>query len=494
MKLGPQMSRVKDQPQADEIRRQRLLEVAGVIPWEADAQTWVFTYVGPQAKALLGYPPEQWYEKDFWVSKLHPEDRDFAVNFCETSSKTLTEFEFDYRMIAADGRAVWLHDVVNVVTESGTPRMLRGFMMEITARKRAEVALREAHEQLKARDEKRTTELRLTESRLNEAQRIAKIGNWDWNLDTDEVWWSEERYRIAGQDPETFKPTQKSLLETVHPEDQQRVLQALESAQSTGGSYSMEFRMVLPDGSVKNMCSQGDVFCDQEGRSIRIAGTTQDITERVALEREVVAAGEHERNRLGRELHDDLGQELATISYGLTSLSKVLEREQSSHTESVQNLAKMTKESLEASQRLAQAFSPELSSRLGFKAALMALVANVNRYSNVTCRVHYSDEDDDPYDLEAATHLYRIAQEAINNALKHSGAQNIDLRYGRDRDRLILEVLDDGVGIPPEESRGEGMGLRSMHYRARMLRGRLRVALGTHGGTRVFCSCPAQPQ
>ncbi len=132
------MSRVKDQPQADEIRRQRLLEVAGVIPWEADAQTWVFTYVGPQAKALLGYPPEQWYEKDFWVSHLHPEDRDFAIEFFELSLKTLTDFEFEYRMIAADGRVVWLHDVVNVVTENGTPRVLRGLMKDITDRKRAE--------------------------------------------------------------------------------------------------------------------------------------------------------------------------------------------------------------------------------------------------------------------------------------------------------------------------------------------------------------------
>jgi len=126
------MSGVNEQSRVDEIRRQRLLDATNIIPWEADAQTWLFTYIGHQVETLLGYPAEQWYEKDFWVSHLHPADRDFAIKFCETSSKTLTDFEFEYRMIAADGRTVWLNDVVNVATENGTPQVLRGFLKDIT--------------------------------------------------------------------------------------------------------------------------------------------------------------------------------------------------------------------------------------------------------------------------------------------------------------------------------------------------------------------------
>ncbi len=144
MRFPPQMSGVNVQSQDDETRYQRLLEATSVIPWEADAQTWVFTYVGPQAKALLGYLPEQWYEKDFWVSHIHPEDRDSTIEFCESSSKSLTDFEFDYRMIAADGRTVWLNDVVNVVTKNGVPQVLRGFMQDITERKEVEAALQES--------------------------------------------------------------------------------------------------------------------------------------------------------------------------------------------------------------------------------------------------------------------------------------------------------------------------------------------------------------
>ena len=492
MKLGPKTSRVGEQSQVDESRHQRLLESTSVISWEADAQTWIFTYVGTQAKALLGYPLEQWYEKDFWVSHLHAEDRDFAINFCETSSKTLTDFEFDYRMIAADGRVVWLHDVVNVITENGTPRVLRGFMIDITDRKRAEEALREAYEQLEARVKERTKELRLTESRLNEAQRLAKIGNWDWNLITNEVWWSAERYRLAGRSSETFRPTRESFLETAHPEDRQRMRQVTENATNAGEPFSAEYRMVLPDGSVRNIHSHGEAFCDQEGRPVRVAGTVQDITERVELERQIVTAGEHERTRIGRDLHDGLGQELTGVSLALQVLCRKLEDEHSAQVQTARDLTAMIQNTIAETRRVARDLAPGFSIDLGIGAALKSLVEEINEHTDIKCYAHCS-YDDDIDDVEIATHLYRIAHESINNALRHSGAQNIELRYGREGDSLFLEVLDDGTGIPLEESRAEGMGLKTMHYRARMLRGRLEVGRRTQGGTRVLCSFPVLP-
>ncbi len=469
---------------------QRLIDLSPAVHYIAETTgAYRATFISDGIRSQLGYVPEQFtQDSEFWGNHIHPDDRSRVFASLDALSKDGPQV-IEYRFQHADGSWRWMHDEVALAPgENGHSHEFLGSWLDITERKRAEEALREAHKKL----EEGTKELRLIESRLNEAQRIAKIGSWELDLETNELWWSEEWYRIAGRDPDTFIPTRNSFLEIVHAEDRQRIFQVRENAANTPEPFSAEFRIMLPDGSVKNMHSSGEVVCDQEGRPIRMVGNAQDITERVALEREVVTAGEYERNRLGRELHDDLGQELATISYGLTSLSRELEREQSPHTKSVQDLARMTQESIEASQRLALAFSPELSSRLGFKAALMALVANVNRYSNVTCHAHCSDEDDDPYDLEAATHLYRIAQEAISNALKHSGAQTIDLYYGRDEDSIFLEVLDDGTGIPAKESRREGMGLRNMHYRARILRGRLDVASGTNGGTRVLCSCPAQ--
>jgi len=231
----------------------------------------------------------------------------------------------------------------------------------------------------------------------------------------------------------------------------------------------------------------------KDGTVVGVSCVVQDITQRVKLEREVVAVGERERRRIGRDLHDSVGQGLTGISLILQSFSRGLTREQPPDVQSVRELTEAVEHMLGEIQSFVHLLTPVFSAELGLSAAIRALVKNVNQHSDVNLYAHCSYEND-VHDTEIATNLYRIAQESVTNALRHSGAKNIELRYGRDGDSLFLEVLDDGTGIPAKENRGEGMGLKNMHYRARMLRGRLEVGLRTHGGTRVLCSCPAQPR
>ena len=230
----------------------------------------------------------------------------------------------------------------------------------------------------------------------------------------------------------------------------------------------------------------------RDGSVVGVSCVVQDITERIELEREVIAVGERERRRIGRDLHDGLGQELTGASFAMQSLSDKLVREHSPHVQSLQDLTVMIQKMIAEIRRFARLLSPVFSPELKLSAALRVLAEEINEHSDVTCHAHCSYENE-IHEPEIATHLYRIAQESINNALRHSGAQNIELRYWHDGDALFLEVLDDGTGIPAEESRVEGMGLRSMRFRARMLHGRLEVGLRNQGGTRVFCSCPCQP-
>jgi PAS domain S-box-containing protein len=117
------------------------------IVWEADAQTFTFTFVSPQAERMLGYPLERWTaEPTFWKDHIHPDDREWATNFCIDATRAMRAHDFEYRMVAADGRIVWLHDVVTVVVENDRPVQLRGVMLDITERKRAEEALKESEE------------------------------------------------------------------------------------------------------------------------------------------------------------------------------------------------------------------------------------------------------------------------------------------------------------------------------------------------------------
>ena len=127
-----------------EHRLRRLVESTNAIPWEADAKTWQFIYIGPQAVKLFGFSVEQWCEKDFWIDHIHPDDRDYAINYCLESSQHYNEFEFDYRMITVNGSVVWLHDIVNVERKNGELDKLRGFMIDITERKNAEENLHKA--------------------------------------------------------------------------------------------------------------------------------------------------------------------------------------------------------------------------------------------------------------------------------------------------------------------------------------------------------------
>ncbi len=112
------------------------------IVWEADAQTFQFSFVSPQAARILGYPTEQWLnDPNFWASHLHPEDRDRAVSYCVAAVEQKRDHTFQYRMIAADGRAIWLHDFVTVVVEKDRPVKLRGILVDISKSKRTEEAL-----------------------------------------------------------------------------------------------------------------------------------------------------------------------------------------------------------------------------------------------------------------------------------------------------------------------------------------------------------------
>jgi len=139
-----------------ELERQReqyrtLVESTRAILWEGDPVSFRFTFVSQEAETLLGYPVSRWCEEPrFWVEHMHPEDREWAPVYCERASAEGRQHTFDYRMIAADGRVVWLRDVVSVLREQGKPVKLVGIMVDITASKQTEFALRESEARLRA--------------------------------------------------------------------------------------------------------------------------------------------------------------------------------------------------------------------------------------------------------------------------------------------------------------------------------------------------------
>ncbi|HIK04975.1 MAG TPA: PAS domain S-box protein [Trichormus sp. M33_DOE_039] len=136
--------------QESEARLRTITEKVRIIPWEVDVTQGKFTYVGPQSVEILGYPATEWYSDDFWDKHIHPEDREWVIKHCHQSSLSLDNYEFEYRMLAADGRVVWLYDIVNVVRSGTEPRLLHGFMIDISERKQAEQERQQLLEREKA--------------------------------------------------------------------------------------------------------------------------------------------------------------------------------------------------------------------------------------------------------------------------------------------------------------------------------------------------------
>ena len=118
-----------------------LVETASAMPWSYNLKTSRFEYMGPQAEKILGYPVEEWYQENFWPEHMHPDDRDWALRYCMTETKMNRDHEFEYRMLAKDGRVVWIRDSVNVIHGANGPEQLQGFMFDISERKNVEDAL-----------------------------------------------------------------------------------------------------------------------------------------------------------------------------------------------------------------------------------------------------------------------------------------------------------------------------------------------------------------
>jgi len=218
-------------------------------------------------------------------------------------------------------------------------------------------------------------------------------------------------------------------------------------------------------------------------------GFVRDISERKRLEKEILEISDREQRRIGHDLHDGLCQQLA----GIELMSQVLEQKVGARSKTgaarAADISRHVREAISYTRSLARGLSPVMRDAEGLMSALHELASNACRMFHVACGF----ECDPPvliHEHSTATHLYRIAQEAVSNALKHGKARRIWISLKCVGNRNILSVKDDGCGIPKTLPDNKGMGLRIMQYRAGMIGGAAMVERDLEGGTSVICSVP----
>lgn len=217
----------------------------------------------------------------------------------------------------------------------------------------------------------------------------------------------------------------------------------------------------------------------------------RDVSERFRLERTLIEIGERERNRIGQDLHDGLAQILTGVKLLVSSLKERLRAEGSALTSSAGQAADLIDASIRQARELAQGLSP-IGKGDSLAHALQMLATQSSSFFGVACRAKCARTP--KLEETVATHLYRIAQEAITNAVRHGRATLIELSCRTDAERLILQIRDNGIGVPEPLPRGDGLGLRIMRHRATSIDGELTLTRAEGGGTLVTCSCVLAPR
>ena len=278
----------------------------------------------------------------------------------------------------------------------------------------------------------------------------------------------------------------KPFLDFVHPDDLEATRAEVDKLAAGADTILFENRYRHQDGSFRWLQWNAR---PAPGRR-RIYAIARDVTRQIQLEREVLEIMDRERERLGRELHDGLCQSLAGIAALSSTLSKRLAADSEARLSAkAAEISRLLNESITEARSMARGLGPAVIEAAGLDGALEGLARSVQRLFRVSCTL----ECERPFPRlrpEAETHLFRIAQEAIHNAITHGKADRIELVVGSQDGKGLLQVRGNGVGMPLDGPPPEGTGLRGMTYRARLIGGSLEVRRRTPRGTAVTCVFP----
>ena len=434
---------------------------------------------------LLGYSRDQvigrWFG-DF----LAPQEVDgFKERF--PRFKATGEVHVDLEMVRRAGSTIIMHIDGRIGhDEHGQFKQTHCILHDITARKRAE------------------EELRTSAQNLARAQRIGRLGNWDWDVKNQTLTWSDEIYRIFGVEKGTFALTYEGIAAMIHPDDRAKNQKKVNELLATANSGEFELRIVRPDGAIRHIYQSAEVARDHAGTVTRIFGIMQDITGRKRAEEELKtshaqlrnlaahleAIREEERTRIAREIHDELGQTLTALKMDISWLKKRCAQDQTTFLEKIKTMETLLDATIKVIKRLATELRPGLLDDLGLSAAIAWQAGEFQQRTGIQCDV-LIDPEEIIVKQDLSTAVFRIFQEALTNVARHAQATHVHVLLSKEGDRLFLEVRDNGQGITAAQiANPKSFGLLGIRERAQFLGGQVTFQGIPNQGTTVTVTIP----
>jgi signal transduction histidine kinase len=271
----------------------------------------------------------------------------------------------------------------------------------------------------------------------------------------------------------------------------------VEEALQSGAAYQLDLEMIRSDGTKRWVFARGETQRDTEGRIVQLHGAVQDIAERRAAEEklrymsgQLIAAHEEERTRIARELHDDLSQRMALLQVNVQELQQSATGLSSAVRQKLHNIADIADEVSSNIHGLSHRLHPSKLDVLGLVPSLAGLCRELSESHHLRVQfLHDRIPKKIPKDVSLC--LFRIAQEALRNVVKHSGAIEVNVELFGFDDRIELRVSDSGVGFDPDSEKGRrGLGLLSMSERLRLIGGDLTVESAPSHGTQIWVRAP----
>jgi PAS domain S-box-containing protein len=463
-KLVLSLEAAEDELRSKEVRLNQLTQNIKEVFWISASDGTKMHYVSPAYQEIFGLTAESLYREPLsFLEAIHTDDRQKMVDLVTKADKG--DFEVDYRILRPDAEVRWLRTRgFPIRNDSGEVYRLAGVTEDVTDRKRAEDELRKSEARTRA----------LLRAMPDLMFRMSRSGVFvDYYAPPTSV----SLYRP----PSVFLGAQ--VRKVLGADLGERFEKSIDEALSTGVVQTLEYRLPA-DGCSGDFEARFAPSSDGE-----VLVVVRDVTEQKRLQREILEISNREQERLGHDLHDGIAQQLMGIALLCKVLQKQLERQAIPEAEQASQIEKLVEDALSQTRSLARGLAPVEIDAGGLETALEDLARRVERLHGVRCHFR-CDRGLAKASRAEALHLYRIAQEAVSNALRHAKPTRIAIDLSSANGRRRLTIVDDGIGIGSSSgSNGSpaGMGLHIMRYRARMIDAIFDIRPAPDRGTIVSC-------